>query len=140
MTPACYPSSTIAEILVTPAWHSGGMERCTHELEQVGGLGVVACPACATIDWWGPDGVVEPTEALQRLFGGFELEGRLRSLAAPAPTVLVYRPTSRRDRRHLTAFPKHTWLAAHPGLWLSHDGEHLVLAPTDRRVVDTLGA
>jgi hypothetical protein len=116
------------------------MERCTHELTQVAGVGVVACPTCATIDWWGPDGLVDPTEALQHLFGGFELEGSLPALAAPAPKVLVYRPTSRRDRRHLEAFPIRTWLSAHPGLWLSHDGERLVLAPVDRQIVDTLGA
>lgn len=116
------------------------MTTCMHELRHVAGVGVVACDTCRTIDWWGESGLVDATEALQRLFGDLELVGRLPALAAPAPEVLVYRATGRRHRRHLGAFPANVWLRAHPSLWLSHDGECLVLAPTDRSVLSRLGA
>lgn len=116
------------------------MSTCIHELRQVAGVGVVACEACETIDWWGETGLIDATEALRRLFGDLELVGRLPALAAPAPEVLVYRASTRRHRRHLGVFPEHVWLRAHPGLWLSHDGESLVLAPTDRSVTSRLGA
>ncbi len=117
-----------------------GMERCVHELRQVAGIGVVACGECQTVDWWDTRGLVEPTAALQRLFGDLELEGTLPGLAAPAPEVLVYRADARKARRVLDVFPKRVWLRAHPGLWMSHDGERLLLAPVDRNLVSKLGA
>ena len=118
----------------------GCMERCVHELQQVAGIGVVACADCQTVDWWDAAGVVDSTAALQRLFGDLELEGTLPALAAPAPEVLVYRADGRRARKVLGVFPRRVWLRAHPGLWLSHDGERLLLAPTDRSLVGRLGA
>jgi hypothetical protein len=106
----------------------------------VAGIGVVACAECQTVDWWDAGGLVEPTAALQRLFGDLELEGTLAALAAPAPEVLVYLTGGRKARRVLEVFPRRVWLRAHPGLWMSHDGERLLLAPVDGDLVSKLGA
>ena len=101
---------------------------------------MVACAECQTVDWWDAGGLVDPTTALQQLFGELELEGTLAALRAPAPEVLVYRAGGRKARRTLEIFPRRVWLRAHPGLWMSHDGERLLLAPVDRTLVSKLGA
>jgi len=114
------------------------MGRCEHELREIGGIGVVACADCATVDWWGVEGLVPATEALDRLFGSLDLVDRLRAIGSPATVVFTYRATSRRDRRHLEVFPPHVWLRAHPHLWLCTDGDFLLLAPTDPAVTRRL--
>ncbi|MDP8958333.1 MAG: hypothetical protein M3N51_03830, partial [Actinomycetota bacterium] len=75
---------------------------------------------------------------LARLFGEFDLVGRLPALRAPAPEVLVYRPPNRRAASRLAAFPRLSWLEAAPDLWLSHDGDHLLLAPIDPLLLQNL--
>lgn len=104
---------------------------CRHEIESLSGVGVVACEACGTVEWWGTDRPLDPAEGMARLFGQFDLIGSLPSLNAPSAEVLVYRPPNWRHRAKLKAFPQGTWLEAHPGLWLTHDGENLLLAPSD---------
>jgi hypothetical protein len=104
---------------------------CRHKIESLSGVGVVACAACGTVGWWGADLPLDPVEGMTRLFGQFDLLGSLPSLRAPSSEVLVYRPPNWRHRSRLKAFPQGVWLEVNPDLWLTHDGEHLLLAPTD---------
>jgi hypothetical protein len=75
--------------------------------------------------------LLDPALGMARLFGNFDLVGSLPSVRARGQKVLLYRPPSRRSREHLDAFPRHVWLETQPGLWMAHDGEHLLLVPTD---------
>lgn len=104
---------------------------CQHTPIEVAGLEVVSCDNCVEVAWYRGGEWMDPAEGMAELFGQYDLVGRLEALSAPAPEVLLYRPPNRRWRAHLDAFPKRTWLEAAPDLWLSHDGEHLLLAPTN---------
>ena len=81
---------------------------------------------------------VADREAMAALFGNFEMVGELDALGAPAPRVIAYRPPSNRKRANLDAFPRRIWLRASPDLWMSHDGESLLLAPTRQIVFENL--
>ncbi len=83
---------------------------------------------------------LDPAEGMAALFGRFELLAKLQAVRSPGPEVLVYRPPTPRARRRLDLFPAHTWLHAERGLWLTHDGEHLLLAPTDPVMAGNMGA
>ena len=72
------------------------------------------------------------------LFGSYDLIGPMDALGAPAPQVLIYAPPSGRKRRNLDALPERVWLKAGPRLWMSHDGEHLLLATTERLLFENL--
>ena len=72
------------------------------------------------------------------LFGNYELIGWIDALGAPTRQVLAYRPPSKRKRPGLDAFPKRVWLKTGPHLWMSHDGEVLLLAPTSSLVFENL--
>ena len=74
--------------------------------------------------------VLDPDEGMARLFGRFELVGRLPAVGSPGPEVLMYRPPSSRHRSCLSELPARMWLRVQPHLWLTHDGDHLLLAPT----------
>ena len=106
-------------------------ETCIHNRIAVAGLEIVSCEDCASVAWYRGDEWLDPAEGMAELFGQYDLVGRLDSLSAPAPEVLLYRPPNRRWRSHLDAFPKHAWMEAAPDLWLSHDEEHLLLAPAN---------
>ena len=106
-------------------------ETCTHTPVTVAGLQVVGCGECGVVGWFRGVEWLDPAEGMAELFGQYDLVGRLDSLLAPAPEVLLYRPPDRKWRSHLDAFPKQVWLEAAPDLWLSHDGEHLLLAPAN---------
>lgn len=111
---------------------------CTHEIRHAGRFGVMACSDCATIEWFENGRPVDPEVAMAGLFGDFDLVATLPTISAPASDVLMYRPARRVDRTRLEMLPSHTWLAASPTLWLSHDGEFLLLAPLDRLLLDNL--
>jgi hypothetical protein len=106
-------------------------ETCPHSSTSIAGLEVVSCDVCGEVAWYQDGEWLDPAEGMATLFGQYDLVGRLDSLSAPAPEVLLYRPPNGRWRSHLEAFPKHVWLEAAPDLWLSHDGEHLLLAPAN---------
>jgi hypothetical protein len=72
------------------------------------------------------------------LFGNFRLVGRLPALHGPGEEVLMYRPPNRRSRENLDVFPAHVWLQVDINLWLTHDGEHLLLVPTTTLLMDNL--
>jgi hypothetical protein len=62
----------------------------------------------------------------------------MEALGAPSPEVLVYAPPSARKRRNLEALPTRAWLKAGPHLWMSTDGEVLLLATTQRLLFENL--
>lgn len=111
---------------------------CTHTPAVVAGTEVVACADCGEVAWFRDGRWLDPAEGMAALFGEYDLVGRLEALSAPAAEVLLYRPPSKRWRSHLEAFPKHVWLEASPDLFLSHDGEHLLLAPLSHVYFDNL--
>lgn len=110
---------------------------CRHELRNVAGIAVVVCTTCQASEWWDTDGYVDPTEGVARVFGDYELTGTLPGIGAPAPLVLSYRAPDAKQSERLGAFPLREWVRIHDGLWLSHDGDTLLLAPTDRSVIRT---
>ena len=98
----------------------------------------LACPSCSTVEWWSSQRMLDPAEGMARLFGQYDLVDAIPALRAPAAEVLVYRAPNRRARKAFAAFPAGAWLEAHPGLWLTHDGEHLLLAPADPILAENL--
>jgi hypothetical protein len=114
------------------------MTWCEHKPVWMGRIAVTACADCGRVEWMSSTGPVDPAEAMAALFGSYELMGPLDALGAPSPEVLAYRPPSSRKRANLGAFPPKAWLKVGPHLWMSHDGEVLLLAPTRRLVFDNL--
>lgn len=111
---------------------------CDHKPAWVGRIAVSACAECASITWMSEKGSVDHAEAMTALFGSFDLVGQLDALGAPSPKVLVYSPPRRQLRRHFDVIPARVWLKAGPHLWLSHDGEHLLLATNHALLFDNM--
>jgi len=111
---------------------------CEHKPVWVGRIAVAACDECGRVEWLSDEGPVDHTEAMAALFGSFDLAGTIEALGAPSPEVLVYTPPSSRKRRHLDALPRRAWLKAGPHLWMSTDGEVLLLATTQRLLFENL--
>ena len=103
--------------------------ECTHQIAWIGRTGVVACGTCGAVEWWTDGRPLDPAEGMASAFGSFEFVDSLRALHAPAGEVLVYRAPTRRLRQRLNYFPVNRWLLVSPGLWMSHDGEMLLLCP-----------
>ena len=114
------------------------MRDCLRRPVRVGRIDVAACEVCATVEWGSNVGPIDPAEALMALFGNYEMIGQLAALGAPRHRVIAYRPPSGPKRANLDAFPRRVWLQAAPDLWLSHDGETLLLAPTRDIVFENL--
>ncbi len=72
------------------------------------------------------------------LFGNYDLIGHLEALGGPTSSVLAYRAPSPRKKAHLDVLPKHVWLEVGPRLWLSHDGEVLLLATDHQLLIENL--
>lgn len=106
-------------------------ETCLHEPVAVAGIEVISCGECGEVGWFRKGQWLDPAEGMAALFGQYDLVARLEALSAPAAEVLLYRPPGGTWRAHLDVFEKNVWLEAAPNLWLSHDGQHLLLAPTD---------
>ncbi len=111
---------------------------CEHKPVWVGRVAVAACEDCGRVDWFSDQGPVDPAEAIAALFGSFDLLGPLRALGSPSSRVLAYAPPSSRKRRHLDALPRYVWLKAGPHLWMSTDGEVLLLSTTQRLLFENL--
>lgn len=111
---------------------------CEHVPTWMGRVAVTACPDCGEVGWLSDQGPIDPAEGLAYLFGNYDLVDHLDLLGGPAPTALAYAPPSARKRRNLDVFPKHVWLRVGPQLWLSHDGEVLLLATTQRLLIENL--
>jgi hypothetical protein len=65
------------------------------------------------------------------VFGEYRLIRSLPAIHAPGHEVLMYAAPNRQARSYLGAFPANTWMQADDHLWMSHDGHHLLLAPTN---------
>ena len=113
-------------------------ERCDHKPTWLGRVSVTACADCGLVGWLSDTGSIDPTEGLAYLFGSYDLIAHLDALGAPAPTVLAYSAPSVRKGKHLAAFPKRVWLSVAPNLWLSHDGETLLLATNHKLLLENL--
>lgn len=111
---------------------------CEHKPVWVGRIAVSACEDCGQVDWLSNEGPIDHAEAMAALFGSYDLAGTMEALGAPSSEVLVYTPPSARKRRHLDALPRRTWLKAGPRLWMSTDGEVLLLATTQRLMFENL--
>ena len=111
---------------------------CEHKPVWVDRIAVSACDDCRKVEWFSDEGPIEPAEAIAALYGSFDLLGPLQALGAPSPEILVYTPPSGRKRRHLDVLPRRTWLEAGPDLWMSTDGEVLLLATTHRLLFENL--
>jgi len=127
---------------VTPGCHTGAMKMtstpCLHQPVAVAGIRVVACEECGIVEWFGAQRPLDPTEGMAALFGDFHLVGRLPAVRAPGREVLLYGAPGRKARACLEAFPAHVWLQVDTTLWLSHDGEHLLLVPTSPLLMENL--
>lgn len=115
-----------------------GNEWCEHKPVWVGRVAVAACDDCGNVDWVSNAGPLDPAEGMAALFGSYDLAGSMEALGSPSPQVLVYTPPSARKRRHLDALPRRAWLKAGPHLWMSTDGEVLLLAVTQRLLFENL--
>jgi hypothetical protein len=113
-------------------------QQCEHKPVWVGQIAVAACADCRQIEWFSNAGPIDSDEAIAALFGNYDLVGPLDALGAPTPQVLVYAPPSNRKRKNLDALPKRVWLKAGPHLWMSHDGETLLLATTQPMLFENL--
>jgi hypothetical protein len=109
-----------------------------HKAASVAGLLIVACENCRRVEWSDVGGEIDPSEGMAALFGSYELIGSLDALGSPAPEVLVYRAPSAKRKRNLAPFPAHVWVKAAPDLWLTHDGENLLLATNHRLLFENL--
>ena len=127
---------------VTPDGHTGDMRTtpntCAHQPTGVAGIEVVACAECGKVEWLGRTRALDPAEGMAALFGEFRLVDRLPAVRAPGREVLMYRGPGRTARAYLKAFPPHVWMKVDANLWLSHDGEHLLLVPTTPLLMDNL--
>jgi hypothetical protein len=90
------------------------------------------------VDWRDSVGEIDPNEGMAALFGNYELVATLDAVGSPAPEVLVYSAPSIRKRRNLLPFPKNSWVKAAPDLWLTHDGENLLLATNHKLLFENL--
>ena len=117
---------------------SNVIEICDHKPIWIGRVSLSACARCQRVEWLSDSGPIDHSEAMAAVFGSFDLIGSLDALAAPAPKVLAYAPPSRSKRQRLDALPRFVWLKAGPHLWLSHDGEHLLLATTRKLLFDNV--
>lgn len=117
------------------------MERhtdCDHVPVWAGKVAVIACGDCSRVEWFSASGPIDPAEGMAALFGSYDLIGPMDALGAPTSQVLVYQPPSTRKRANLKTMPRRVWLKAGPHLWMSHDGEVLLLAPTSPLVFENL--
>ncbi len=112
--------------------------QCDHKPVWIGRIAISACAKCETVEWLSGDGPIDHAEAMAAVFGTFDLMGHLDALGAPSPKVLVYTPPRRQLRRYLDAIPPRVWLKAGPHLWLSHDGDHLLLATNHSLLFDNM--
>lgn len=123
----------MSDLLVFPTTTN----TCAHETFTWRDLGLSVCPLDGSAEWTELGDPIDGAEAMAILFGNFDLVGALPSIGSPGGTVLVYSP-DRSGRSRLAAFPESRWFEGSPGLWFSHDGEHLLLSPEDARIADDL--
>lgn len=112
-------------------------DGCRHEPRHWGRTSVVACHACGLVQFFGPNGPLDPAEGIAALFGSYDLIGSLPAVGSPAPCVLAYRP-SRGKKGALELLPSGTWLRVGSELWVAAREGILLLATRDRLMVENL--
>lgn len=112
-------------------------EGCDHELRTWGRTGVIACPECGLVEWFGTRGPIDPAEGMAALFGSYDLIGPMPAVGAPTDDVLAYRP-SRGRRGALDVLPRGAWMRATSDIWLATDGLVLLLGSPDRLLMANL--
>ena len=110
---------------------------CRHEARYWGHTGVLACGSCGVLQFFGKTGLLDPAEGVAALFGSYDLIGPLPAVGAPAPDVLAYRPPLTK-RGALALLPVREWLRVSEELWIASGGDVLLLATTNRLMVDNL--
>lgn len=110
---------------------------CRHETRYWGRTAVVACGSCGVLQFFGKTGPLDPAEGVAALFGSYDLIGPLPAVGAPARDVLAYRPPLRK-RGALGLLPLGEWLGVSEELWIASGGDVLLLATSNRLVVDNL--
>lgn len=93
-----------------------------------GDVSVTACGACGRVEWF-RDGVpLPPFEGVAEAFGAFDLVGTLPAINAPGAEVLLYAAPDAAGVARLESLPPRCWLHVAPGLAMSHDRRHLLVA------------
>lgn len=123
----------MSDVLIFPTTRN----TCAHETFTWRDLTLSVCPIDGSAEWSELGESIDGAEAMAILFGNFDLVGALPSVGSPGGTVLAYSP-DRSGRARLARFPESRWFEGSPGLWFSHDGNRLLLSPSDTRIVDDL--
>lgn len=133
------PGPTIAVTQATVSdLDSDARVTCMHERLRVGNFILDLCPDSSECIWFDGDELLDPAEALAVLFGSFDLRASIPGLDAPGEAVLVYQPDTRRGKYAMRSLPQHRWVQAAPRLWLTHDGERMLMSPVDRLLAENL--
>jgi hypothetical protein len=117
---------------------SVSQSTCLHRRIPVGSFTLDLCPTTDEGRWLADGEDVDPAEALAHLFGAFDLVAAVHGVGTPGDSVLLYSPDSRRGRNRMRALPMSTWILAAPSLWLTHDGDHLLMSPEDPLLAENL--
>ena len=112
-------------------------QECAHQVRTRGRIGVLACPDCGLLEFFGSEGRLDPAEGVAGLFGNYDLVAQMPAVGAPGTRVLAYRPHLA-GRGALELLPTGCWLQAGPRLWIASDGAALLLATSDDLLVSNL--
>ena len=104
------------------------------------GIRVGACEECRWVRFGDTPGGNDPWRAMSRLFGDYEMVGRVDTIHAPAGEVLAYRPQLPADTGTLSVIPAHRWFRVTANLWMCHDRALLLLAHGSTHVSRMVGA
>ncbi|MEX1004051.1 MAG: hypothetical protein WEB55_06045 [Acidimicrobiia bacterium] len=105
---------------------------CSHAIVPVTrDIGIDACGACGTIDWFRRGAPIPAFDGMAEVFGMFDLVATLPGVSSPGPEVMLYKAPRGASRSLLDALPRRTWLEAAPGIAVSHDGRHLLVSPVE---------
>lgn len=113
-------------------------QPCRHDRREVGPVDVELCYESSFLEWFDGNERLDPDVGMARVFGHFNLVATLPALGAPGPMALVYGPPTSRERNWMRALPQNEWLHALDGVWISHNGDQLLLSPLDQIMVENL--
>lgn len=110
---------------------------CRHRRYQWRDVELSVCETSGAATWTEGGDPLDGSVAMAILFGNFDLTGCLDGVGAPGAAVMVYEP-SRGGRTRMNRFPANHWIEAVDGLWFTHDGERLLLSPSDPQLAANL--
>ncbi len=100
---------------------------------QVSGVEARLCRACSALEWTRHGEPIDAAEAIAGVFGGFDVEGAVDAVGAPARQVLVAKSDSPDGDRFIEWLPERSWWHAMPSLWISRGERVLLLATGEAR-------